>query len=68
MEDLIRPVRAAEQIGITKSLLSYHMRHGNVEVVIVGGVNLIPRHEVERLKEKYNKKGRPKATHQQQKI
>ena len=53
MEENLIPKDAAKEIGMSPSLLSYHIRQGNVEVRIVAGRVKIPRHEVERLREKY---------------
>ena len=55
MEENLKPKDAAKEIGMSRSLLSYHMRQGHVDVRLEGGKALIPRHEVERLKKKYEK-------------
>ncbi|MBU0846899.1 hypothetical protein KKH23_06875 [Patescibacteria group bacterium] len=56
MGELARPARAAEEIGISRSLMSYLTTRGLVDVVVIAGVTFLPRCEVDRLKTKYDKK------------
>ncbi|MBA7559798.1 hypothetical protein ES708_01413 [subsurface metagenome] len=50
LHDYINQTRAAEILGISRMTLWQWLKDGKVQAVIVGGLRMIPRSEIERIK------------------
>lgn len=50
IHDYINQTRAAEILGISRMTLWQRLKDGKIQAVIVGGLRMIPRSEIERIK------------------
>ena len=54
LHDFVNQTRAAEILGISRMTVWQWLKEGKIQAVIVGGLRMIPRSEVERLKQEMN--------------
>jgi len=50
LHDFVNQTRAAEILGISRMTLWQWLKEGKIQAVIVSGLRMIPRSEVERIK------------------
>lgn len=51
LHDFVNQTDAAEILGISRMMIWQWIKAGRIQAVIVGGLRMIPRSEVERLKQ-----------------
>ena len=50
LNDFVNQTRAAEILGVARMTIWQWLKEGKIQAVIVGGLRMIPRSEIERIK------------------